>query len=126
MTFRFRGYLTRMTRFKALDRLFNRVRRVEAPTGAANENERMAQASETYTNGQLQEFLHCWTLPGGTLPPDQARALLAWSGTPDEERRALKASIAATQHQVEAKPLAPNQRRGHVSFLDRLKHLVGR
>jgi hypothetical protein len=38
----------------------------------------------------------------------------------------LKESIAATEQQVEAKPLAPNQRRGHVSWLDRIKHIVGR
>ena len=86
----------------------------------------MTQGSEAHTQEQLQEYLHCWQLPGGTLAPDQARALLAWSGTPDEEREALKASIASTQQQVEAKPLAPNQRRGHASWLDRLKHLLGR
>ena len=86
----------------------------------------MVPSSETYTTEQLQEFLHCWTLPGGVLAPDQARALLAWSGTPEEERPALKESIAATEQQVEAKPLAPNQRRGHISWLDRIKHIVGR
>jgi hypothetical protein len=86
----------------------------------------MTQASEPHTQEQLQEYLHCWQLPGGVLAPDQARALLAWSGTPDEERPALKASIAATEQQVEAKRLAPNQRRGHVSWLDRIKHILGR
>ena len=86
----------------------------------------MAEAPETHTPEQLQEYLRCWQLPGGVLAPDQARALLAWEGTPEDERRALKASIAATEQQVEAKLLAPNQRRGHVSWLDRLKHLLGR
>jgi hypothetical protein len=52
--------------------------------------------------------------------------LLAWDGTPDEEREALKATIRATEQQVEAKPLSPNQRRGHVGWLDRIKHLLGR
>ena len=47
-------------------------------------------------------------------------------GTPDEEREALEASIRATDQQVEAEPLAPNQRRGHVSWLDRVKHLLNR
>ncbi len=86
----------------------------------------MAQASETHTQEQLQEYLHCWQLPGGRLAPDQARALLAWDGTTDEDREALKASIRATEQQVEAKPLAPNQRRGHVSWFDRVKHLLRR
>jgi hypothetical protein len=86
----------------------------------------MAQAPETHTPEQLQEYLRCWQLPGGVLAPNQARALLAWEGTPDNERKALEASIAATEQQVEAKRLAPNQRRGHVSWLDRLKHAIGR
>lgn len=86
----------------------------------------MAQASERHTQEQLQEYLHCWQLPGGRLAPEQARALLAWDGTPDEEREALKATIRATEQQVEAKPLAPNQRRGHVGWLDRIKYLLGR
>jgi hypothetical protein len=86
----------------------------------------MAKAEDTHTQEQLQEYLHCWQLPGGRLAPNQARALLDWDGTPAEERDALKASIALSQQQVEAKPLAPNQRRGHVSWLDRLKHIIGR
>lgn len=86
----------------------------------------MAQPPETPTPDQLQEYLRCWQLPGGTLAPDQAHALLAWSGTPDEERRALKASIAASGQQVEAKRPEPNRGRGHVSWLDRLKHLIAR
>ena len=86
----------------------------------------MPEPSETHTQEQLREYLHCWQLPGGKLALAQARALLDWDGTPDEERKALKASLALTQQQVEATPLAPSQRRGHVSWLDRLKHLVGR
>ena len=86
----------------------------------------MAHASETRTQEQLQEYLHCWQLPGGRLTPEQARALLAWEGTPEAERDALKASLVLSQQQVPAEPLAPNQRRGHVSWLDRLKHLVAR
>ena len=83
------------------------------------------QPPETRTPEELQEYLRCWQLPDGTLAPDQARALLAWSGTPEEERRALKASIAASEQQIGAKRLEPNQRRGHVSWLNRLKHLIG-
>jgi len=86
----------------------------------------VTRASETHTPEQLQEYLHCWQLPGGRLAPDQARALLEWDRTPDEEREALEASIRATEQQVEAKPLAPNQRRGHVGWLDRFKHLFDR
>jgi hypothetical protein len=86
----------------------------------------MAEASESHTPEELREYLHCWQLPGATLAPDQARALLAWSGTPDEERRALKASIAAAEQQAETTRLKPNQRRGHVSWLDRLTRLIGR
>jgi hypothetical protein len=104
----------------------NRLRLVASRSPGRDQNEEAHQASATYTNEQLHEFLHCWTLPGGTLPPEQARALLAWGGTPDEERKALTASVAATEQQVEAKRLAPNQRRGHVSRLDRLKHVLGR
>jgi hypothetical protein len=86
----------------------------------------MTRASDTRTQEELQEYLHCWQLPGGRLAPDQIRALLAWDGTPDEEREALEASIRATDQQVEAEPLAPNQRRGHVSWLDRVRHLLNR
>ena len=60
------------------------------------------------------------------LARDQLRALLSWSGTPDEERAGLEAALAATEQEVEPDRLAPNQRRGHVSWLDRLKHLLGR
>ena len=86
----------------------------------------VSKEPKEHTDEDLQEYLHCWTLPCGRLTPDQARALLAWSGTPDAERPGLEASLAATQQQVPAKPLAPNQRRGHASWLDRLKHLLGR
>jgi hypothetical protein len=86
----------------------------------------VSSASQEHTPEQLQEYLHCWTLPGGRLTPDQTRALLAWDGTPDEEREGLETSLAATRQQVPAEPLAPNQRRGHVSWLDRLKHFLGR
>jgi hypothetical protein len=115
-----------MTRFNLLDRLVNRLRQLGAQSNETGTESTVGQASDTYTNEQLNEFLHCWQLPGGTLPADQARALLAWSATPSEEREALKASITATEQQVDAKRLAPNQRRGHVSWLDRLKHALGR
>ena len=86
----------------------------------------MAEPSESHTQEELREYLRCWQLPGATLAPDQARALLAWSGTPEEERRALNASIAAAEQQADATRPKPNQRRGQVSWFDRLKHLVGR
>lgn len=70
---------------------------------------------------QLREYLHCWRLPGGRLAPEQTRALLAWSGTPDEERDGLRKSLELSEQQVPARSLAPKQRRGHVSWLDRLK-----
>jgi hypothetical protein len=85
----------------------------------------VSQADQQHTEEELQEYLHCWTLPGGRLTPDQTRALLSWSGTPDTERASLEASLASTQQQVSAEPLAPNQRRGHVSWLDRVKHFLG-
>jgi hypothetical protein len=86
----------------------------------------MAEPSESHTQEELREYLRCWQLPEATLAPEQARALLAWSGTPDEERRALKASIAASEQQVGATPLEPNHGRGQVSWLDRFKRLFGR
>lgn len=116
-----------MTRFNLLGRLLDRLRRRSGESAVSPaRKQRSVESSETYTDEQLQEFLHCWSLPGGTLPPQQARALLAWSGTPSEERKALKASIAATEQQVEARPLAPNERRGHVGLVDRVKHVLGR
>ncbi len=88
--------------------------------------EESAQDSGTPTPEHMREYLRCWQLPGGVLAPNQARALLSWDGTPEGEREALRASIAASEQQVDAKRLAPNQRRGHVGWLDRLKHLLGR
>ena len=65
---------------------------------------------------KLREYLECWQLPG-----DQIRALLAWEGTPEEDREGLEQDLAATEQQVPPKSLAPNQRRGHNSWLDRIK-----
>ena len=84
----------------------------------------MSKAPQENTREELEEYLHCWTLPGGRLTPDQTRALLAWSGTPDAERAGLEATLAATQQQVPAERLAPNQKSGHVSWLDRLKYFL--
>ena len=81
---------------------------------------------DTHSPEKLREYLECWQLPGGKLAPDQVRALLSWSGTPDAERDSLEASLATMQQQVPAKSLAPDQRRGHVSWLDRLKGVFGR
>ena len=82
--------------------------------------------SETRTEDELDELLRAWQRPGGVLARGQLEALLSWSGTPAEERPGLEAALAATEQQVDAERLSPNQRRGHVSWLDRLKHLVGR
>ena len=84
------------------------------------------EPSGEHSSAQLQEYLHCWTLPGGRLAPDQVRALLAWEGTPDDQRDGLQASLAGMQQSVPAQPLAPDQRRGHVSWLDRLKGFLQR
>jgi hypothetical protein len=86
----------------------------------------MSKAPQEPTQEQLQEYLHCWTLPGGVLTPDQAHALLAWEGTPDTERPGLEAHLASTRQQVPAEALAPDQRRGHASWLDRLEHFLRR
>jgi hypothetical protein len=86
----------------------------------------VSRKAESHSTDELQEYLRCWQLPGGRLTPGQARALLDWDGTPEAERKGLQASLATTEQQVPAERLAPNQRRGHVSWLDRLKHLVGR
>ena len=83
-------------------------------------------ADETHAPGELREYLECWKLPGGTLAPNQIRALLAWSGTPDEEREALSTTLATMEQQVPARPLAPNQRRGHNSWLDRVRGIFRR
>ena len=70
---------------------------------------------------ELRTYLECWRLPGGRLAPEQMRALLAWSETPDEDRAGLEESLEATRQQVPARTLAPDQRRGHVSWIERLK-----
>jgi len=70
---------------------------------------------------QLREYLDCWRLPGGRLEPAQARALLEWSGTPDDEKDVLRKSLELTQQRVPTRSLAPTQRRGHVGWLDRLR-----
>jgi hypothetical protein len=97
----------------------------EAPKGPVERAQAMAKTPHEHTEEELREYLHCWTLPGGRLTPDQTRALIAWDGTPETERAGLEADLASTQQQVPAEPLAPNQRRGHVSWLDRLKHFLG-
>ena len=97
----------------------------ELPSGPS-EGAEGERPKESHAPEQLREYLHCWTLPGGTLAPEQVRALLAWDETPEEERPRLKASLATMQQQVPAKPLAPNQRRGHVSWRDRLTGLFRR
>jgi hypothetical protein len=81
---------------------------------------------ESHTPEALREYLHCWTLPGGRLAPEQARALLAWDETPEDERPRLRASLESMQQQVPATSLAPTQRRGHVSWRDRIKALFRR
>jgi len=86
----------------------------------------VANTPQEHTQEKLQEYLHCWTLPGGRLTPDQTRALIAWDGTPEAERAGLESSLALAGQQVPAEPLAPNQRRGHMGWLDRLKHFLGR
>ena len=86
----------------------------------------MGQEQDTYTPTELAGLLDGWRKPGGLLAPDQMRALIAWSGTPDDDRLALQALLATTQQAAEAKPLAPQQRRGHVSWLDRIRGLFGR
>jgi hypothetical protein len=75
---------------------------------------------ESHSPEQLQEYLHCWTLPGGTLAPEQVRALLSWDETPDDERPRLRASLETMRQQVPATPMAPTQRRGHVGWRDRI------
>ena len=72
---------------------------------------------------ELREYLECWRLPGGRLTPNQMRALLDWSETPGEERKGIEESLALTRQQVPARSLAPDQRRGHVSWLERLRGL---
>jgi hypothetical protein len=80
----------------------------------------------TYTADQLRELLTLWQQPGGVLTPAQLRALLSWSETPAVERDELEAQLAATQQVGDAKPLAPNQRRGHVSLVDWIRSFFSR
>ena len=80
----------------------------------------------TYTPEELSRFLDASRKPGGVLTPDQLRGLIAWEGTPNDERGALESRLVTTRQQVRAERLAPEQRRGHVSLLDRIRHLVGR
>ena len=86
----------------------------------------MSKAPQEPTQEQLHEYMRCWTLPGGLLTPDQTRALLAWDGTPETERAGLEAHLGSTEQQAAAEALAPDQRRGHVSWLDRLEHYFRR
>ena len=86
----------------------------------------MAEQRSTYSPEQLTQLLHAWRRPGAVLAPDQLRALIAWCGTTEEDREALEASLTTTRQQVEAKPLAPQQRRGHVSRLDRIRAFLDR
>jgi hypothetical protein len=58
---------------------------------------------------ELREYLECWRLPGGRL------------GTSEEEKAGLRESLALTRQQVPTRSLAPHQRRGHVSWVERLK-----
>ena len=84
------------------------------------------EPEKSHTPEQLREYLHCWTLPDAELAPNQVQALLAWSGTPEEERPRLKASLATTGQQMPGDSRAANQRRAHVSWLDRIKGLFQR
>ena len=84
------------------------------------------EPEESHSPEQLREYLHCWTLPDAELAPNQIRALLAWSGTPEEERSRLKASLPTTEEQVPAQAPTPNQRQVHMSWLDRLKGVFRR
>ena len=83
--------------------------------------ERGAPEGGEARQGELREYLECWRLPGGRLAPEQMRALLDWSETPEDDRAGLKESLEATRQEVPARSLAPDQRRGHVSWLERLK-----
>jgi hypothetical protein len=86
----------------------------------------MEEKSAMQEPAKLREYLECWRLPGGKLAPDQMRSLLEWDGTPEEDREGLQQDLAATEQQVPATSLAPNQRRGHNSWLDRIKGVFRR
>lgn len=81
---------------------------------------------DTYSQEQLGEFLELWRRPGGVLSRDQVRALLAWSETPTESRTALEVELTTLEQSVSARPLAPNQRRGHNSLWDRVRGIFHR
>ena len=72
---------------------------------------------------QLRETLAVWRRPNGVLSREQVRALIDWDGVSPEELQALKKDLATMEQTAEAKPLAPNQRRGHNSLLDRVRGL---
>ena len=95
---------------------------------ARDDHDEMSETTSTcsYTPEQLGEFLELWRRPEGVLTPDQLRALIAWSGTPDEERDAVRSELNSRQQEAKAKPLAPNQRRGHVSLLERARAFLSR
>jgi len=84
------------------------------------------QSGERERRRELADLLEAWRRPGVVLTPDQMRALIGWRETPEGDRAALRSALETTQQQVEAKPLAPQQRRGHVSWLDRLRGLFRR
>ena len=91
--------------------------------GAASDENRRSVTQDEHSPEELREYLECWRLPGGRLAPNQMRALLDWSETPVEERKGIEESLALTRQQVPARSLAPDQRRGHVSWLERLRGL---
>ena len=91
--------------------------------GAASDENSRSVTQEEHGPEELREYLECWRLHGGRLAPNQMRALLDWSETPVEERKGIEESLALTRQQVPARPLAPDQRRGHVSWLERLRGL---
>jgi hypothetical protein len=97
--------------------------RASGRTTAADVDER---PKESHTQEELRDYLHCWTLPGGRLAPEQARALLAWDETPEDERPRLRASLESMRQRGPATSLAPTQRRGHVGWRDRIRALVRR
>jgi hypothetical protein len=84
----------------------------------------MEQRGDTYSRRQLADLLEASRRPGVILTRDQLRALIGWSGTPESDRAALREALELTQQQVDARSLAPQQRRGHVSWLDRLRGLL--
>jgi len=86
----------------------------------------MDEATGRYTPEELHGLLEFSRKPGGILTPEQLRALVDWSETPDVEREALSDSLESTRQQVKAEPLAPNQRRGHVSLRDRIASIFRR